>query len=76
MNLIPIKSIKLDKYKETTEQVVYIKNDIKEYIKNNLKIEIEYNSPVGLIDGNIKATLKLEGEVIDSDEKKIIKTFF
>lgn len=76
MNLIPIKSTKLGRCEETTKQVVDIKNDIKEYIKNNLKIEIEYNSPVGLSDGNIKATLKLEGEVIDSDEKKIIKTFF
>jgi hypothetical protein len=76
MNLIPIKSCKLGKYEKITKQVVDVKEDIKEYIKDNLKIEVEYNSPVGLGDGNIKVTLKLEGEIIDSDEKKIIKTFF
>ena len=53
-----------------------IANEVKNYLKDNLKIEIEYNSPVGLSDGNIKAILKLEGEIIDSDEKKIFKTFF
>jgi hypothetical protein len=53
-----------------------IANEVKNYLKDNLKIEIEYNSPVGLSAGNIKAILKLEGEIIDSDEKKIFKTFF
>ena len=76
MNLIQIKSSKLGKYEDTPKQVIDIKNDIKEYIKNNLKIEVEYNSPIGLSDGKIKVILKLEGEIIDSNEKKIYKTFF
>lgn len=54
----------------------YINEEIKQYLKDNLKIEVEYNSPIGLSDGNIKVTLKLEGEIIDSNEKKIYKTFF
>jgi len=54
----------------------FIANEIKNYLKDNLKIEVEYNSPIGLSDGNIKVTLKLEGEIIDSNEKKIYKTFF
>ena len=54
----------------------YIGDEIKKYLKDNLKIEVEYNSPIGLSDGKIKVILKLEGEIIDSDEKKIIKTFF
>ena len=57
-------------------EVIDIKEDIKEYIKNNLKIEVEYNSPIGLSDGKIKVILKLEGEIIDSNEQKIFKTFF
>lgn len=57
-------------------KVIDVKEDIKEYIKNNLKIEVEYNSPIGLSDGKIKVTLKLEGEIIDSNEQKIVKTFF
>ena len=76
MNLIPIKACKIDNYEETTKQVIDIKNDIKEYIKNNLKIEVEYNSPIGLNDGKIRVILKLEGEIIDSNEQKIFKTFF
>ena len=36
-----------------------------DYIKEHLKIEIEYTSPAGLCDGKIKATLKLDEEVID-----------
>ena len=54
----------------------YIANEIKNYLKDNLKIEIEYNSPIGFSDGKIKVTLKLEGEIIDSNEQKIFKTFF
>ena len=54
----------------------YIDNEVKKYLKDNLKIEIEYNSPIGLSDGKIKVILKLEGEIIDSNEKKIFKTFF
>ena len=61
---------------DTEIKIIDIKQNIKEYLKNNLKIEIEYNSPIGLSDGNIKATLKLEGEIIDSNEQKIFKTFF
>ena len=57
-------------------KVIDVKEDIKEYIKNNLKIEVEYNSPIGLSDGKIKVILKLEGEIIDSNEQKIFKTFF
>lgn len=57
-------------------KVIDVKEDIKEYIKNNLKIEVEYNSPTGLSDGKIKVTLKLEGEIIDFNEQKIFKTFF
>jgi hypothetical protein len=53
-----------------------IANEIKNYLKDNLKIEVEYNSPIGLSDGKIKVTLKLEGEIIDSNEQKIFKTFF
>ena len=53
-----------------------IANEIKNYLKDNLKIEVEYNSPIGLNDGKIKVTLKLEGEIIDSNEQKIFKTFF
>jgi hypothetical protein len=49
---------------------------IKDYLKNNLKIELEYCSPVGLNDGFIKATIKLDGEIIDSDKKTIVKTLF
>jgi len=49
---------------------------IKDYLKNNLKIELEYCSPIGLSDGFIKATIKLNGEIIDSDKKTIVKTFF
>ena len=52
-----------------------IEDKIRKYLKNNLKIEVEYNSPIGLSDGNIKVTLKLEGEIIDSTEQKIMKTF-
>lgn len=52
-------------------------NDIiRDYIKEHLKIEIEYTSPAGLCDGKIKATLKLDEEVIDSNEHKIFKSFF
>jgi len=54
----------------------YIDNEVKKYLKDNLKIEVEYNSPIGLSDGKIKVILKLEGEIIDSNEKKIFKTFF
>ena len=53
-----------------------IADEIKNYLKDNLKIEVEYNSPIGLNDGKIKVTLKLEGEIIDSNEQKIFKTFF
>ena len=53
-----------------------IANEVKKYLKDNLKIEVEYNSPIGLNDGKIKVTLKLEGEIIDSNEQKIFKTFF
>jgi hypothetical protein len=53
-----------------------IEDNIRKYLKNNLKIEVEYNSPVSLSDGKIKVTLKLEGEIIDSNEQKIMKTFF
>lgn len=53
-----------------------IADEIKNYLKDNLKIEVEYNSPIGLSDGKIKVTLKLEGEIIDSNEQKIFKTFF
>lgn len=51
-------------------------DNIRDYIKEHLKIEIEYTSPVGLCDGKIKATLKLDEEVIDSNEHKIFKSFF
>lgn len=52
-------------------------NDIiRDYIKEHLKIEIEYTSPACLCDGKIKATLKLDEEVIDSNEHKIFKSFF
>lgn len=51
-------------------------DNIRDYIKEHLKIEIEYTSPAGLCDGKIKATLKLDGEVIDSNEHKIFKSFF
>ena len=54
----------------------YIDKEIETYLKNKLKIELEYNTPIGLSDGNIKVTLKLNGEIIDSSEKKINKTFF
>ena len=54
----------------------YIDNEVKKYLKDNLKIEVEYNSPISLNDGKIKVTLKLEGEIIDSNEQKIFKTFF
>ena len=54
----------------------YVDNEVKKYLKDNLKIEVEYNSPIGLSDGKIKVTLKLKGVIIDSDEKKIFKTFF
>ena len=54
----------------------YIDNGFKKYLKDNLKIEVEYNSPIGSNDGKIKVILKLEGEIIDSNEKKIFKTFF
>jgi len=54
----------------------YIDNGFKKYLKDNLKIEVEYNSPIGLSDGKIKIILKLEGEIIDFNEKKIFKTFF
>lgn len=50
--------------------------DVKNYITDNLKVEVEYNSPMGLIKGNIKVILKLDGEIIDSDEKPIYKTYF
>ena len=53
-----------------------INKSIKEYLKKNLKIEIKYNQPVGLCDGLIKVILKLNGEIISSDEHKIYKTFF
>lgn len=53
-----------------------ITNEIKKYLKDNLKIEVEYNSPVGLFDGKIKVILKLEGEIIDSNEQKIFKSLF
>jgi hypothetical protein len=53
-----------------------IEDKIRKYLKNNLKIEVEYNSPIGLSDGKIKVILKLEGEIIDSTEQKIMKTFF
>ena len=75
MNLFP-KLINPALNGEIKNKVVDLEKDIKEYIKNNLKIEVEYNSPVGLSDGNIKVTLKLEGEIIDSTEQKIMKTFF
>jgi len=75
MNLFP-KLINPTLNGEIKNKVVDLEKDIKEYIKNNLKIELEYNSPVGLSDGNIKVTLKLEGEIIDSTEQKIMKTFF
>lgn len=55
---------------------VDFENAIKNYIKEHLKIEIEYTSPAGLCDGKIKATLKLDEEVIDSNEHKIFKSFF
>lgn len=51
-------------------------DNIRDYIKEHLKIEIEYTSPAGLCDGKIKATLKLDEEVIDSNEHKIFKSFF
>ena len=50
--------------------------DVKNYLTDNLKVEVEYNSPMGLSKGNIKVTLKLDGEIIDSDEKPIYKTYF
>lgn len=50
--------------------------DVKNYLTDNLKVEVEYNSPVGFSKGNIKVTLKLDGEIIDSDEKIINKTYF
>ena len=51
-------------------------DNIRDYIKEHLKIEIEYTSPAGLCDGKIKVTLKLDEEVIDSNEHKIFKSFF
>ena len=54
----------------------YIDKEIEIYLKNKLKIELEYNTPIGLCDDNIKVTLKINGEIIDSSEKKINKTFF
>ena len=75
MNLFP-KLINPTLNGEIKNKVVDLEKDIKEYIKNNLKIELEYNSPIGLSDGKIKVILKLEGEIIDSAEQKIMKTFF
>ena len=54
----------------------YIANEVKKYLKEHLKIEIEYNSPSGLCKGFIKATLKLDDEVIDTSEQKIYQSFF
>ena len=51
-------------------------DDIRDYIKEHLKIEIQYNSPSGLCKGSIKTTLKLDDEIIDSSEQKIYKSFF
>jgi hypothetical protein len=55
---------------------VDFENAIKNYLKEHLKIEIQYNSPSGLCKGSIKTTLKLDDEVIDSSEQKIYKSFF
>jgi hypothetical protein len=49
---------------------------LEDYIRKNLKIEIKYSPSIGFCDGKIKAILKLNGDIIDSDEHNIHKSLF
>lgn len=58
------------------KNVISFYDILEDYIRKNLKIEIKYSPPIGFCDGKIKVILKLNGDIIDSDEHNIHKSLF
>jgi hypothetical protein len=54
----------------------YIDNEVKKYLKDNLKIEVEHQAPHTFNNGYVKVGIYWDNELINEDIQKIYQSFF
>ena len=50
--------------------------DIKNMLKDHLKIKIDYKNPMSMFDGQIRATLLWDNDIIDMNAQPIKQSYF